>query len=137
MVGSLATRRLDLSAAFANRMIKEPPSERWASEPPEAWRDFAARRAEVRSAQAQRDQHQLRHLAEHLSGVAVYPIACLDKEPQSLSDLSSLATQVPEDFGVNDASFGAWNAARRRRLHHGGQGAAARLFGAPTQGDQA
>ena len=98
LVGSLATRRLDLSAAFANRMIKEPPSERWTSEPSKAWRDFAARRAEVRSAQAQRDQHQLGHLAEHLSGVAVYPIACLDKEPQSLSDLSSLAAQVPEEF---------------------------------------
>jgi len=28
----------------------------------------------------------------------VYPIACLDKEPQSLQDLALLSAQVPEQF---------------------------------------
>ena len=98
LVSELSQRQLQLDAAFANRMVSAPPTVQWLGEPTREWYQFGEQRAEIRSLQAQRDQSRLSHLAEHLRNVAVHPIACLDKEPQSLSDLAALAAQVPEDF---------------------------------------
>ena len=98
LIAELNTRRLTLGAAFANRMVSVPPNIEWATEPNTAWKNFGQQRVAMRALQAERDQSRLAHLAEHLSGVAVYPISCLDKEPQSLSDLAALSSQVPEEF---------------------------------------
>ena len=98
LVHELKVRRLGLSAAFANRMVASPPATAWEGKPDAEWLAFGANRAEVRSQQASRDLSRLDDLATRLAGVAVHPIACLDKEPQSLQDLALLSAQVPEQF---------------------------------------
>ncbi len=96
LAADLERRELTLSAAFANRMVAEPPVAEWHQTPCPEWQAFGEQRADVRHAQAVRDQSRLQDLSQRLAPVPIFAVAKLAHEPQSLADLQVLADQIPE-----------------------------------------